>query len=96
MPDRSRRHRGPGRFPGAWQQEDHTMNQTNTQVPPGLNVGTLREVSVVIESMTGLVRTTRAEAGTVDPELNALIDRALADLDAGVRRLHEVAGGAEG
>jgi hypothetical protein len=71
------------------------MNQTNAQVPAGLDVGFVDTVAGVIASMTGLMRTTRVEADTLDPELNALIDRALVDLDAGVQRLHEVAGGAQ-
>lgn len=57
--------------------------------PAALNTSLVETVAGSIGALTDLVRTTHAEASAIDPEIDALIARAAADLDAGVRRLQE-------
>jgi hypothetical protein len=78
----------------------HTLHvlpvQAAPPAPATLNVGMVESLAVALTSLTGLVRTTHAEASALDPELDALLARAVADLDAGIVRLQEAAALAQG
>jgi hypothetical protein len=71
----------------------HTLHvlpvQADAPEPTGLRVGVVHEVASSIAALAGFVRDLRAEAGTLDPELDHLIARAVADIDTGARRLQE-------
>ena len=64
--------------------------------PAAFSTSLVGTVAGSIGALTDLVRTTHAEAGTLDPELDRLIVRALADLEAGARGLQEAVTRAQG
>src|SRR4051812_16511432 len=87
MPDRSRRHRGPGRFPGSRQQTvtggGHAMNQTNAQLHA--EIAELEEALCGISARMGALM----DLNSASPLRRRALPIALTNLETGTLWLEE-------